>query len=183
MTEVTLSDVTDNLETEEVSLTDFDEGPGGALPKGWYGATIIEGYSTGKGKVFTTSDSPSKDGNSRNFMLVLALDKSDRKIFHSFNYRTTDFSPERIAYVKELRQEFKDVRGAWPDKDGQRSSLALVGLGRLEAAVGFKIKLTPNKTIIPSIFIGQKVDVKLTVDEDDFNKVTTFAKSGEKTGK
>jgi hypothetical protein len=183
--DVTLNGVGADLAAEEVpTLADFAEETGGAWPKGWYSAEIIEGYSTRKGTVFTTEDNPSKDGNSRNLRLCFKVHKGtdERTIQESFNYRVTDLTPERLKHIKELREEFKGVKGRWPDADGQRSSLAVAKLGMLERALGFTLKRATNGQLVPGVFIGQKLDVYLGVDDNGYNEVRQAAAFGTRTG-
>lgn len=176
-----LNDVTDGLVTEEVDLSGMAEEPGGAWKKGWYKAEIIEGYATRKGTQFETADAPSKDGASRNLRLCFKVYKGEdeRTIQTQLNYRSSDFNPDRIAHIKQLRTEFAGSTN-WPDKDGHRSSLAMAKLGQLQAAVGFKLK-TVMGAVDPTPFIGQKLDVYLNVDDNGYNDVKQFAKSGDKT--
>lgn len=178
-----LNSMLDHLETEEVpSLADFAEEPGGAWPVGWYSAEITHGYVTGRGKEFHTEDTTSKNGDSRNARLCLKLisPKGERTMQESFNYRSEDFSPERLEFIKEARAEYKNVKGRWSDSDAQRSSLALAKIGQIERALGFTIRTKDH--MVPEKAIGQKVDVRLGINDDGFNKITAFAKAGEKTG-
>lgn len=183
MTE-TLNDVTENLATEEVSsLSDFATDPGGAWPKGWYKAEIIEGYATPKGKVFQTTDGESKNGDSRNFRICLKVTNAageDRNFQENVNYRSSDFSAERLSDIKAARKENAGARGAWADKDLQRSSLAVGKVGQLEEALGFTLR-TGDGFIVSDRTFGQKVDVRLTINEDGYNEVNAFAKAGAKT--
>lgn len=179
----TLDAMTANLSTEDVpSLADFAEAPGGALAPGWYSATIIEGYTTRKaGKVFTTSDNPSAKGDSRNLRLCFAIEVPGAdaiQMQESFNYRPSDFSTERLAFIKEARAEYKGVKGRWSDTDAQRSSLAVAKLGAIEKALGFALRTTDG--MAPAKAIDQKVDVRLIVNEDGFNEVAKFDKAGSK---
>jgi hypothetical protein len=181
MSEVTLNDTIDALQSENVpDLSDLAaEASGGALKAGWYAAEVIEGYATRKGHQFTTEDTVSQKGDSRNLRICLKI--GERNLQTSFNYRVTDFSPERIAHIKELREEFKGVQGKWADADGQRSSLAIAKLGQFQKAVGFTFKRTPTGQIVASPFVGQKIDVRLNVNEEGYNDVKEFAKAGDRT--
>lgn len=183
--EVTLNDAYDSTTTEEIpSLSEFADEPGGAWPKGWYVAEIIEGYATAKGKVFTTADETSKNGESRNLRLCFKVigPSGDRTIQEVINYRVTDFNPERLAHIKELRQEYKGVKGRWSDNDGQRSSLAIARLGSLEKSLGFRLKRNGSGGLVPGVFVGQKLDTRLGIDDNGYNEITGFAKLGDKTG-
>jgi hypothetical protein len=169
------------------SLTDFAEEVGGAWPNGWYSATVIEGYSTSKGTQFTTSDDVSKAGDSRNFRICVSMDGGKlgtRNTFTSINYRTTDFSADRLTAVKEAREQFKGTRGAWIGQtDLQRTSLALAQLGQLEGALGFRLKLHPAGYILASSLVGQKMDVRLTMGDKGYNEINAFDKAGTRTKK
>jgi hypothetical protein len=136
----------------------------GAWPKGWYRATIVEGYSTGKGTVMETRDALSKDAGSRNLHICFAVDgnvyvpsDSDpskrklsqgpggtRNIRETYNYKPDDLKPERVATVKRAREAYKGKQGAWGEKgteahDMQSSSLSIGRIGQLQNAVGFKL--------------------------------------------
>ncbi len=181
MTE-TLDQVVDNAAVEEVpSLADFAEEAGGAWPKGWYKAEIIEGYATHKGKVFTTEDTTSSKGDSRNMRLCFTVfgATGERTMQESFNYRPSDFSAERLQFIKEQRTEYKGVRGRWSDADAQRTSLALAKIGAIEKALGFSIR-TKDGLTTPARAVGQKIDVRLGQNEEGYNEITGFAKAGER---
>lgn len=182
------------------SLADLatpEEGAG-AWPDGWYRAVVVAGYTTGRGKVMETTDSISKDQASRNLHIALKLDGSayvpstarvsDRKLTQgpggerqmraTFNYRPDDFTPGRIAQVKEARERFKGVQGAWPDKAIQSSSLSLGRLGQLEKAIGFKLPFV-NGRLNPQPFVGQRLDVRLKLDATSgFSEVAAVAQAG-----
>lgn len=180
---VSLNDVSFGLASEDVpSIADMAEEMGGAWPKGWYRAEVIEGYSTRKGKVFTTEDNISQKGDSRNLRLCFRVTKGtdERQMQTSINYRTSDFTKERIAHVKEMREEYKGVKGRWADGDAQRSSLALARLGALEKTTKQSLKRTPEGGLVPHIFVGKKLDVYLGVDDQGYNEITGFAESGSK---
>lgn len=174
------------LASEELpDIADFAEEVGGAWPKMWYRATIIEGYATRKGHQFITKDAPSKDGSSRNLQLcflVTNVKGDERTLQESYNYRVSDLTPERLAHIKELREEFKSVQGQWPDRDGQRSSLAVAKLGAIKKAVGFNLTKGPDGGIMAGVFVGQQVDVLLGIDDKGYNFVSKIAKAGDKTG-
>ena len=169
------------------SLTDFAEEAGGAWPAGWYGATIIEGYATSRGKQFVTEDTASKKGDSRNLRVCFSLNGGTlgtRNTFESFNYRVDDLTTERLAQIKELREEFKGVKGAWPGQsDAQRSSLAIAGLGQFTKAIGSGLKRTAEGNIIPTPFVGKTADVRLNIDDKGYNTITAYAPAGTRTKK
>lgn len=178
----------DDLVAEEIpSLVDFaDDISQGAWPTGWYPAIVIEGYQSKKGKQFLTEDAPSKQGDSRNLTMALKLSNvkgEERNIQDSTNYRVTDFTPERLAFVKEARTEYKGVKGRWPNADVQRSSLAIAALGAIERAFGFGFRRTPNGALVTAPFVGHRVDVRLKTNEKGFNEVAELAPSGTKTRK
>lgn len=186
MTTETLDAMTSNLtnEGEVPSLADFAEAPGGALPAGWYSATIIEGYTTRKaGKVFTTADFVSGKGDSRNLRLCFAIDVEGRdavQMQESFNYRPSDFTVERLAYITQARLDHKGVQGKWnDDPDGQRSSLAVAKIGAIEKAFGFALRTVDG--VAPAKAIGQRVDVRLMINADGYNEVSKFDKLGSHT--
>jgi len=181
-TAVTLGEMTEGLSNEGVvSLDGFDYDASGAWPKGWYSAEIIEGYSTPKGKVFTTEDGVSQKGDSRNARLcfkVVGPGGEQRTLQDTINYRPSDFTAERVAYVKQARIEHKGARGRWnDDPDAQRTSLALVTINELEKAVGFNLR-NADGYMFPARTVGQKVDVRLKVNEDGFNEIGGYAKAG-----
>lgn len=180
---ITLNGVADGLEVETVtSLAEFADEPGGAWAPGWYQAEVIEGYLTGKGKEFRTEDSPSSKGDSRNLRLCLKVSNggNDRNMQESFNYRTSDFTSERLGFIKEMRQEFKGLKGAWPDRDAQRSSLAIAKLGQIEKATSKQFRLSSDG-LIAHDFVGIRVDVRLAIDENGYNTITAFAPAASKT--
>jgi hypothetical protein len=182
MSTATVNDVADGLAQESVpSLEDFAEEAGGAWPAGWYGAKVIEGYSTPKGKVFTTADAPSSNGDSRNLRLCFSVKGpgGERTMQETFNYRPSDFTPERLAFIKEAREENKNVKGRWANVDAQRSSLAVAKIGAIEKALGTTIR-TSAGTIAADKATNSSVDVRLSTNEDGYNVVTKFAAPGTK---
>jgi hypothetical protein len=177
--------LTDDLAQERVlDLNDMAEEPGGPLAPGWYKATVIEGYGTRSGKQFTTTDEPSKDGASRNTRLCLSIQpvKGDpRNLQTSQNYRPSDFTPERIAHVKQLRVDFGGVQGRWPDTDGQRSSLALAKVGQIGKATKRGVPLSASNQVVPSKYIGAELDVRIIIDQNNYNDIKEYAEAGSKT--
>lgn len=142
----------------------------GAWPKGWYRATVVEGYSTGRGTVMETRDALSKDAGSRNLHICFEVngdvfvpsdaDPSKRKltkgpggtrnIRETYNYHPEDLTPERLATVKRAREAYKGKQGAWGDKGSeaariQGASLSLGRIGQLQGAVGFKLPTIPSQ--------------------------------------
>jgi len=175
----------------------------GAWPKGWYRATIIDGYSTGKGTVMETRDGLSNNGTSRNMHVCFAVDgnifvpsDSDpakrkltkgpggvRNIRETYNYSPADSSPERLAAIRRAREGYKAKQGAWGEKGTeahslQSSSLSVGRISQLQKAVGFKLPFEANRFDVRPL-IKQSVDVRLTIDEKGFSEVAAVAKSGE----
>jgi len=160
-------------EPKVVELDDsFEQPQGGAWPKGWYTAEVLEGYSTPKGTVFTTTDGPSKQGDSRNLRLCFKVSKGNqtRNLQQVFNYRTTDFAPARIAQIKAMREEFKDELH-WPDKDAQRTNLALVNFKQFGNVLGHGVQLSEGNTVLTPQFLGLKCEVYLGTDAKGYNQV------------
>jgi len=181
-------DIGANAPEEMPSLADFFEEPsGGAWPKGWYGAKVIEGYATGSGKQWNTEDTPSRGGDSRNLRICFTVSGGKlgtRNTFASVNYRIEDFTAGRLAAVRAAREQFKGTQGAWTgNTDLQRSSLAIAQFSQLENAVGFRMKLHPNGHTLPLTLVGQDIDVRFTEDEKGYNVINAFAKSGSKAKK
>jgi hypothetical protein len=169
----------------EVDFAAFaDEPSQGAWPNGWYAATVIEGYATRKGHQFITEDVTSKNGDSRNIRFCFAVVNTageTRNIQEQYNYKSELLlTSEGLTGLAEARKELKGVR-SWPGeaKAMQSSSITLGKLGQFQKALGLKLKST-GISFDPSVFVGQRVDVKLSTDTDGFNKVTEFSKAGEK---
>lgn len=179
--------VNDELAVESLpSLADFAEEPGGAFAPGWYKAEIVEGYSTRNGHQFETKDEVSKKGDSRNLTICLRVTPKvgdARNLQERLNYRPSDFNPERLAFIKEAREEFKGVKGKWADSDVQRSSLAIASLGQIEKAVGVGFKRLSDGSLLPGGLIGKELDVRLRIDDQGYNEVTGHAPTGQFTGK
>jgi hypothetical protein len=171
---------------EMPSLADFFEEPaGGAWPNAWYAASIVEGYTTGNGKVWSTEDTQSRGGDSRNLRICFNVNGGKlgfRNTFASLNYRSEDFTADRLSAVKSAREQHKGEKaGKWVgQEDIQRSSLALGQLAQIENALGFKLKLHPNGHILPGTFVGQNMDVRFTTDDKGYNTINAFAKAGSK---
>lgn len=180
----TLNDVTEQLQGEDVpSLADFAEEPGGALAPGWYPAEIIEGYSTQKGKTFATEDTVSQKGDSRNLRLCFKVTSGslERTMQDSYNYRVSDFHPDRLSFIKEMRSEFNGVQGRWSDTDAQRSSLAVAKIGAIEKALGFTLRSKAVEGMLAQRAVGNKVDVRLKINPEGYNEVAGFAPAGTRT--
>lgn len=172
------------------SLSDVAQEAGGAWPAGWYPAEIIEGYQA-KSYTFTTEDSLSKGGDSRNLRVSLRVTSpaaradelgnsvvagATRNTFFSTNY-CTDFLT--AANVKRIKNNDGDPK----DKAFMRLRIALGQLGQIEKAVGFSFQKHPQGHINPAPLIGQKVDVRLSIGEKGYNEVTAFAPAGSRTSK
>jgi len=182
----TINDMANELHTEDVpSLEEFATEPGGAWPNGWYTAEIIEGYATQRGKVFATEDTLSQKGDSRNMRLCFRVNNasSSRTMQENFNYRASDFTPERLSFIKQAREEYKNVKGRWSDPDAQRSSLAIATLGQLQKAVGQGFKRNSEGNLLPAALVGKKVDVRLSTDDKGYNVINAFAPAGTKAGR
>lgn len=177
-----------SVHSEEVpSLADYGREPSGiAWPDGWYKAEVIEGYATGSGFQWETGDKASKDGQSRNMTVCFVVtnrEGENKNIWYSFNYRLNDFDPKRIAAVVELRKQYAGKKGAWAEKDFQRTSLAIASLGQFERALGFRLRRTPAGNLIVRPFFAQKMDVRMRTNDEGYNDVAEFAKLDERTGK
>jgi hypothetical protein len=147
---------------------------GGAWPKGWYAAEIIEGYQA-KAYTFDTSDNPSRGGDSRNLRIALKLsggpDGATRNTFYSQNYRVDDLTEANVARVAAGEAD-------------TRLRIALSSLGQIQKAVGFSFKKHPMGHLNPTPLVGQKVDVRLSVNEETgYNDVSAFAPYGTRTGR
>jgi hypothetical protein len=195
--EVAISNLATVAEPELPSLLDLAEEPSTGIwegvgfgpSKNWYPAVILEGYAAKNGTQWKTEDTASKDNSSRNMRLCFDVTNNKgekRQTFESYNYRLEDLTAERITAVKAAREMYKGSRGAWPNKDLQRSSLALASLGAIERSLGFKLKRTDAGWLDVSVFIGQKLDVRLraeVTEKGTYNAVAEIAKAGERTGK
>ncbi len=181
MTETLVDVATDTVSEVVPSLDDFANDPGGAWPNGWYRATVIQGYASTKGKQFVTGNVVSQRGDSFNARICLKLvgPKGERIIQENINYRTSDFSADRLAFIKQAREENKGVRGRWADTDAQRTSLALGTIGEVEKAFGVTIR-TLDGVLTPATLNGKSVDVRLSTDDKGFNVPTGYTKAGEK---
>lgn len=174
------------LATEPMpSLADVAQEVGGAWPAGWYRAKVIAGYSA-RGYEFTTSDTISKAGDSRNLRIAMALtaakDMTDkegnsvkagvtRNEFFSTNYRTTDLTAANVARVK----------GGNAD---QRLAIALGKLGQIEKAFGQGWAKHPEGHLLVQPLIGREVDVRRGLNKKTgYMEINAFAPAGSKTAK
>lgn len=175
MSGISLTEMVGDLATEVTDVSDLAEETGGAWPKGWYKADVVEGYATKKGTQFTTEDVASKDGSSRNLRVCFKVrNGSEERFLHtSLNYRVEDFTTGRIAEIKTGRERFANQQ-EWPDKDLQRSSLAIAKIGGLQ-------KATKAKDKQPASFIGKALDVHLGIDKKGYNEPNGFAEPNSKT--
>ena len=179
-----INDVIDNMERtipESFDLSEFSTRQSGAWPRGWYPAETIEGYDAG-GREFATGTSLSNKGDSYNLIVCFRVTKDatkeaeKRTTFAQINYRSVDFTPERMEAVKNLRRELAGVRGRWDGyTDEQRSSLALAQLSNFQKATS--VPLTFTDGIINSVpFVGHKLFVRLSIDEETgYNEITGFS--------
>jgi len=168
----------------EVDLSDDAREAGGALPVGWYAATVIEGYTTTRsGTAFNTQDTLAKSGESRNLMIALALTGYERNIFARLNYRAGDLtiSADRRAELKRMAQGHKPG-DKWGDRAAQATFLSRGRIGQVQKALGLAtLPLVEGAGINVSSFAGRKVDVRLTINEDGYNEVTEFAAAGSRS--
>lgn len=168
------------LAQEEIpSLDSFYEEPGGNITPGWYAATVLEGYATGKGTQFTTVDEPFKDGR-RIFRLALGLlvNGSQRNLQKTFFYSPESFSAENLAHIKSLREQFKGQKSWAGQGQAQNFSITLGHLSQLEKAIGFKLARHPNGGLLAAPYIGKKLDVRVSTGKNGYDEVSGFAPAG-----
>lgn len=182
-----INEVIANMKSETAAsfdLSEFATRQSGARPRGWYPATVVEGYTAG-GHEFLTGSARSSKGDSYNLILCFNLpaagdkgEHEERTTFAQINYRPVDFNPDRMEVVKRLRKEFAGVRGAWEGfKDEQRSSLALAQLSNFQKATDAPISFSDEGTLIAAPFVGLKLFVRLGIDEETgYNEITGFSK-------
>jgi len=180
----TISDTTTTMipgAAATVDISALAEKPSGLWPVGWYGAEIIEGYTTRSGKVFRTETVASNKGDSYNFIVCfrMSYNGEERTTFAQINYRPSDFTTERIETVRRLREEFAGQKGSWGPqfKDQQASSMALAKLGQLQTACGVSgLGFDETGRILASPFLGKKPFVHLTIDEESgYNEINRFS--------
>lgn len=173
-----------------VKLTEFAQKASGAWPHGWYSATVIDGFVKG-GHEFLSGNTAAKQKRlpsgemsdpSVNLMVCFTLNNAEtkeaRNDFAQFNYRTSDFDPETLEVVRNLRAEMKGVRGRWEGfEDEQRSSIAVAKLGQLFEAIGTDVPLSDDGEVIMAGLAGSSLFVRLGVDEETgYNTITGFSK-------
>lgn len=171
------------LAAEEMpSLGDFYEEPSGNITPGWYAATVLEGYATGKGTQFTTTDEPFKDGR-RIFRLALGLNVNgtQRNLQKTFFYTPEQFQPENLAHIKNLREQFKGQKSWAGQGQAQNFSITLGHLSQLEKAIGFKLARHPNGGLLAAPYVGKKLDVRVSTGKTGYDEVTGFAAPGTRT--
>jgi len=170
------------LAQEELpSLSDFYEEPGGNITPGWYDAVVLEGYATGKGTQFTTADEPAKDGR-RAFRLCfgIAVSGQQQNRQKTTFYDPTMFSPENLARIKEMRENFKGTK-SWPGQgQAQNFSITLGLLSQLEKAIGFKLARHPNGGLLAAPYVGKRLRVRVGTDKKGFDDITGFKPVGQK---
>lgn len=173
------------LAAEELpSLGDFYEEPGGNITPGWYGAEVLEGYATGRGTQFTTTDEPFKDER-RIFRLCFGINVNgtQRNLQKTFFYTSGAFSGENLARIKELRETFKGQK-KWPGQgQAQNFSITLSQLSQLEKTIGFKLALHPAGGLLAAPYVGKKLDVLVSTGKNGYDEVTAFAPAGSRAGK
>ena len=173
------------LAQEELpSLDAFYEEPSGNITPGWYAATVLEGYATGKGTQFTTTDEPfngpSGGDGRRIFRLALGLTVSgaQRNLQKTFFYSPEQFSGENLAHIKALREQFKGQKKWQGQGQAQNFSITLGHLSQLEKAIGFKLARHPNGGLLAAPYIGKKLDVRVSTGKNGYDEVTGFAPAG-----
>jgi hypothetical protein len=176
----TISDTTGKLTgtgKRTVDLSKMVEKPSGAWPRGWYPFEVVEGYTAGTHQ-FLTDVTLARAGDSFNFRLCVRMTNGEqvRTNFRNINYKPSDFEPETIQRIENLRQEFAGQRG-WPGfKDDQRASLTLSQLGQLADATGVPIAFNDDGTISIVDFVGAKGFVRLNINEKTgYNDITAFS--------
>lgn len=173
------------LAQEELpSLDTFYEEPGGNITPGWYAATVLEGYATGKGTQFTTTDEPFKDGR-RIFRLALGLTVGGqtRNLQKTFFYSPDQFTGESLAHIKSLREQFKGQKSWAGQGQAQNFSITLGHLSQLEKAIGFKLARHPNGGLLAAPYVGKKMDVRVSTSKNGYDDITGFAPAGTRAGK
>jgi hypothetical protein len=166
------------------NLEDLADEPTGPFSVGWYKADVIEGYSTRSGKQFVTEDVVSQKGDSRNLRVCVKVTPASgdsRNFQFQFNYRASDWTPERIEFIKEMRKDMAGVKN-WPDRDAQRTSLALAKIGQFQKAIGFQLPIL-NGALLAGPLVDKKLDVRLVINPDGYNDVQSFATPGKFTPK
>lgn len=186
---MSISDTMDNLhqvpvDPSSLNLSEFAEKSTGAWPKGWYPAELIPGFDKG-GHQFVTETNVSSKGDSFNVMICFRVAKEAgsteiRTDFTQLNYRPTDFTPDRMQVVRNMREAFSQVTGKWPGgpdvTDVQRSSLALGKIGQFQSASGAPITFLDGGAINVAPFIGRKLFVYYDIEEETgYNKITRFS--------
>lgn len=172
--------LTDDLAVEALpDLSDVADEP--SIPfKGWARAKTLEGYSTRAGKQRNTEDVPSQDGASRNLRVCFAVSTGrGNEVINlqaQFNYRANDFSPERVAFIKEVRKDMAGVEH-WPDKDAQRTSLSLAKIGQFQAA-GASLNLVKGAGFAVAGLFDQEFDVYVGTDKNGYSTINQYAKAG-----
>ena len=178
---MSISDVTSSLApgTKTLDLRSMAEKASGAWPAGWYPAEIIEGYTSPNGFQHTSGLSVSQNGDSFNMKLCVRVTngKEVRTNFYNLNYRPDDFSTERLETIQRLRTEFSGQKGAWTGyEDQQRSSIAVGRIGQLQEATGLPINLSTANEIAVEPFVGAKLFVHYTINDDGFNEINRVSK-------
>lgn len=175
------------LAPEEMpSLDAFYEEPSGNIAPGWYGSDVLEGYATGKGTQFVTSDQPSVKAPGKRelrFCLGLNVNGSQRNLQKTFFYTPEQFSPENLAHIKQLREQFKGQRSWAGQGQAQNFSINLTQLSQLERAVGFKLVRHPNGGFLVAPYVGKKLDVRVSTGKNGYDEVTGFAAAGSRAAR
>jgi hypothetical protein len=174
------------LAQEELpSLDSFYEEPGGNITPGWYAATVLEGYATGKGTQFTTTDEPFQGEGRRIFRLALGLTvgTTTRNLQKTFFYSPESFTIENLAHIKAMREQFKGQKSWAGQGQAQNFSITLGHLSQLEKAIGFKLARHPNGGLLAAPYVGKKMDVRVSTGKTGYDDITGFAPAGTRSAK
>lgn len=160
---------------QTVNLDDFFEEPGGNIPPGWYDAEVLEGYATGKGTQFATSDGPGTNGQRvLRFCFGLNVSGNQRNLQKSFFYTPDQFEAENLARIKNLREQFAKVK-SWPGQgQAQGFSISLGMLSQLQKAVGFTLAKHPTGGFMTQPYVGKKLKVRVSTGKKGYDEVTGF---------
>jgi hypothetical protein len=146
----------------------FDQQQSEPWPVKWYGGVIIPEFEksgmTGAVIHKTEDKVGGQDGTSRNLKMCVTCvrGKEQQKFTYTVNYRPEILTPERQKELIAARERFKDVRGAWPDKDLQRDNLSAIRLHALEKA-GIPLEVNGKGGFDVDVMIGKPADWYLQI--------------------
>jgi hypothetical protein len=165
---------------EEVpSLDDFFEEPGGNIPPGWYDATILEGYATGKGTQFLTGDEVGKDGQRMlRFCFGVSVGGSQRNLQKTWFYSPGQFDGAHLAHIKSLRQKFAIAKvKSWPGHGKEQNfSISLGQLSQLGRAVGFTLTTHPQTGgMMATPYVGKQLRVRVSTGKKGYDELVGFS--------